>query len=67
MNDGNISLDSDKFKMYLNHELQDDNGCEAEGKIDSKYTCILNFYKICKTGDVLEVTYSGKTIHTEIC
>ncbi len=66
-NIGNIPLNSNKFKLYLNKELQDDDGCELKEKIDPGYSCKLNFYKTCHTEDIIEVTYAGEKVYMNTC
>jgi hypothetical protein len=61
-NESELTLDSSKFKLYLNHELQDNDGCVLKGEIPPGYTCKLNFYKTCQMGDVFEIEYDGQII-----
>jgi len=67
VNNGENSLNSNGFKLYLNKELVDNDGCKIKGMIDPGYTCTLNFYEMCRNGDVLEVQYYGERAYIELC
>jgi len=66
-NAGDALLDSVNFKLYFNGELEDDDGCEMKGKIEPGRTCKLNFYRLCQSGDILEVKYSGQIVSVQSC
>jgi archaellum component FlaF (FlaF/FlaG flagellin family) len=66
-NIGTTSFESSKFKLYLNNEVQDDDGCEKEGSIAPDGICSLTFKKVCQPGDTLHVEYDGRTILTKSC
>jgi hypothetical protein len=66
-NKGSTSLDSKKFKLYVNKKVQDKDGCEMEGKIDPTYSCKLNFFNECLPGDTIEVEYNKLSVFIEPC
>jgi len=69
-NHGTFSLDPSKFKLYLNKELQENDGCELPGKLvelEPRYKCKLYFYQSCDDVDVLEVTYNDEKVYMEFC
>jgi hypothetical protein len=66
-NIGTTTFDSASFKLYLNKEVQDDDGCEKEGEITPDSLCSLNFYKMCSPGDILYVYYDNKAIMAKSC
>ncbi len=66
-NAGDIPLDSSKFKLYLDGEVQDDDGCKMKGEIPPGYVCKLNFYRLCRSGDIIEVKYSGQIVSVQTC
>lgn len=66
-NVGTTTFESSKFKLYLNNEIQDDNGCEKVGQVTPDNLCSLNFKKVCGPGDILNVEYDGKVILAKSC
>jgi hypothetical protein len=66
-NIGTTTFDSSLFRLYLNKEVQDDDGCEKEGKINPDGLCSLNFYKVCSPGDILYVYYDNQVILAKSC
>ncbi len=67
LNIGKTSYDPAKFKLYLNKELQDDDGCELKTKVDSGLQCALNFKRVCEPGDSLTVEYNGERVMVKSC
>lgn len=65
-NIGTTTFESNKFKLYLNSEVQDD-GCEKPGSVAPEDLCSLMFKKVCQPGDTLHVEYDGRTILTKAC
>jgi hypothetical protein len=61
------SIDSEGFKLYINHNLEDNDGCELKGQIDPGYTCKLTFNTACYRGDVLVVKYYDQEVFRHIC
>lgn len=66
-NIGQTAFDPTKFRLYLNKELQDKDGCESRGTLELGQLCGLNFYKMCAGGDVLLVTYEDKPAFQKSC
>jgi len=66
-NIGTTTFDSSKFKLYLNTEIQDNDGCEKTGQVPPESLCSLNFKKVCSPGDVLNVEYDRKVIMVKSC
>ncbi len=66
-NIGEQTYDSSKFRLFLNRELQDSDGCEKKGDVNPDTLCSLNFFKVCGPGDALYVEYDGSTIMGKSC
>jgi hypothetical protein len=66
-NIGATTFDSGKFKLYLNNEVQDDDGCEKTGQVPPESLCSLSFKKVCGPGDTLSVEYDGRIILAKSC
>ncbi len=66
-NIGTTSFDSASFKLYLNKEVQDDDGCEKQGQVAPDTLCSLNFHKVCSPGDILYVYYNNQVIMAKSC
>jgi hypothetical protein len=66
-NIGTETYDSSKFRLLINEELQDANGCEKTGEVPPEALCSLSFKKICNPGDELAVSYNNVTIMTKEC
>ena len=66
-NNDQRTFSPDKFKLYLNREIQDDDGCSVGFPIEPGYSCKLNFYEKCTSGDILEATYMGEVVYVYHC
>lgn len=66
-NIGDTSFESDKFRLFINKELQDDDGCDKKGTVEPNALCSLNFYKVCEPGDIIYVDYDQETIMAKSC
>ncbi len=66
-NIGDASFESNKFRLFINKEMQDDDGCEKKGTVEPGALCSLNFYKVCEPGDIIYVDYDGDTILAKSC
>jgi len=58
-------LDSKGFKLYINENLEDDDGCEQGGEINPRDTCNLTFNTTLYYLDVLMVTYNNEEVFRE--
>lgn len=66
-NIGTETYESSKFRLLLNDEVQDANGCEKAGSVAPDALCSLEFKKVCNPGDRLTVDYNNSTIMTKEC
>ena len=53
------------FKIYINKNLEDDDGCEQGGEINPGDTCNLTFKTTLRYLDVLMVTYNNEEVFRE--
>ncbi|MCU0642629.1 MAG: hypothetical protein MUF61_03610 [archaeon] len=67
LNIGKTSYDPSKFKLYLNKELQDNDGCELKAQVESGLQCALNFKRVCEPGDSLTVEYDSERVMVKSC
>lgn len=66
-NIGTETYESSKFRLFLNRELQDSDGCDKKGSVSPDALCSLNFYNVCGPGDALYVEYDGRVILGKSC
>lgn len=58
-NNGDKTFQSENFTLFINNE-KIKSGCTTPGDIKPGYTCRMEFTKVCKSGDNIEIRYNDK-------